>query len=242
MKFMSDKTSPGTLYLIPTPIGDDGLHTLPAHVVEVIHRLRYYIAENARTARRFIKTTQPAYTIEMLQIAELDKHNINDPADFLQPTLKGHDLGLMSEAGCPGVADPGSVLVAYAHQKGVPVVPLTGPSSIILALMGSGMSGQKFTFHGYLPAKRPQLIKTLGQLENVSLKQRSTEIFIEAPYRNGQVIECAMSVLRSATRFCIACHLTMPDMYLRTATIGTWQKTKIPDIHKKPAVFLIEAY
>lgn len=231
----------GTLYLIPTPLGEDGLTALPSEVIEQMHRLDFFIAERAKTARRFIKSTAPTRPISVLSFFELNKFTTpEEKKTFLDPALKGNDMGLLSEAGCPGVADPGAAIVKMAHQKGIKVVPLVGPSSILLALMASGMNGQNFAFKGYLPAKKPELSKALKQAEQSSGKLKQTQIFIETPYRNLGFIETALASLRPTTRLCIAADLTLPSQYIWTATIKDWKKTKIPDLHKRPAIFLID--
>jgi len=232
----------GKLFLIPIVLGEDSLEVIPRYVVEKIHDLRHFIAERAKTARRFIKTTQPPYPISDLTVMELDKRQPDQGIrEFLQPLLEGKDVGLMSEAGCPGVADPGAEVVKMAHSEGIEVVPLVGPSSLLLALMGSGMNGQSFAFQGYLSAKRPELSKDLKKMEQLSARFRQTQIFIETPYRNNAFVETALSSLSPRTRFCIACDLTLDSEYIVTKTIGEWKKMKLPDLHKRPTVFLILA-
>lgn len=233
----------GTLYLLPTPLGNDGGQALPAYVIEKIHGLQYLVAERAKTARRFIKTTNPPKPINAFIIQELNEHTT--PPDIpmlLQPLLEGHDLGLLTEAGCPGVADPGAALVELAHSKGVEVVPMVGPSSILLALMASGMNGQQFCFNGYLSAKPAQLAKDLKRLEQLSAKHSQTQIFIETPYRNTKLVEQALSVLSLDTLFCIAVDLTLPTQYVVTKTVARWAGAPLPQLHKRPAVFLIFRY
>ena len=232
----------GKLYLIPTPLGENSLHTIPAYVIEQIHRLEVFIAERARTARRFIKTTHPPRPINELQFFELNKHtNKKEIQTYLQTISEGKDIGLLSEAGCPGVADPGAVIVQMAHRKGIEVVPLVGPSSILLGLMASGMNGQSFCFQGYLPQKKPDLAKALKRLEQLSGKSRQTQIFIETPYRNNGLIEQALTSLAPSTRFCIAADISLPTQFIVTKTIEQWRKAKIPNLHKRPAIFLIQA-
>ena len=238
---MKTQTEKGILYLIPTPISSDGISSLSVESIEVIHALRHFIVENARTARRFIKTTSPPYAIAELQIAELDKHSESDARQMLSPALEGLSVGLMSEAGCPAVGDPGSEIVRLAHTLNISVRPLAGPSSILLALMASGMNGQKFTFHGYLSAKRNQLLQDLRQLEVLARKQGATQIFIEAPYRNRQVMESCLEVLHDQTELCVACDLSSKDEYVRTLSISKWQNTRWPELHKRPTIFLISS-
>ncbi|MFK7949048.1 MAG: SAM-dependent methyltransferase [Saprospiraceae bacterium] len=228
----------GKLYLIPTTLGDNALHTIPSYVVEVIQHVETYIVERAKTARRFLKAAEIGKPLNTITVHELDKHNrTNYISEYLEAALNGQDIGLLSEAGCPGVADPGAEVVALAHRKGIEVVPLVGPSSILLALMASGMNGQLFTFHGYLPPKTPERVRALRKLEQTA--PRTTSIFIETPYRNQQMIETALKTLRPQTRFCIAADLTLETEYVVTKTIADWKKTTIPNLHKRPAIFLI---
>ena len=230
----------GKLYLIPSPLGEDALHAIPAHTIEILHSLTWLVAERAKTARHFIKKTNPPKSISEYQISELNEHTPDVEIQvLLQPALEGHDLGVLSEAGCPGVADPGARLVAMAHRHDVEVAPLTGPSSILLALMASGMSGQQFCFHGYLPPKTNDLARDLKRLEQLAVKHRQTQIFIETPYRNKNVVEQALHALQTDTLFCIAVDLTLDTQFIQTKTISDWQKTPPPDLHKRPAIFLI---
>jgi len=233
----------GTLYLLPTPLGDDGGQVLPAYVIDKLHGLQYLVAERAKTARRFIKTTNPPRLISTFFIQELNEHTTPPEIPMLlQPLLEGHDMGLLTEAGCPGVADPGAALVELAHSKGVEVVPMVGPSSILLALMASGMNGQQFCFNGYLSAKPAQLAKDLKRLEQLSAKHSQTQIFIETPYRNNKLVEQALSVLSLDTLFCIAVDLTLPTQSVVTKTVAGWTGAPLPQLHKRPAVFLIFRY
>lgn len=230
-----------SLFLIPIPLIPGALQTLSPQVIDVVQRTQYFVVENARTARRFIKLTNPAHPIDHLHIVELDKHRQNLPAELLAPILEGRDIGMMSEAGCPGIADPGSELVRYAHEHGIRVAPLTGPSSIILALMASGMNGQQFQFHGYLPPKKEQMARALKRIEDVSRREKSTQIFIETPYRNQQIIDAALNVLSTSTLFCVAADLTAENEYVRTLAIAAWRQETLPDFQKRPAVFCLEA-
>ena len=196
--------------------------------------------ERAKTGRRFLRQTDYPGAIQDLTIFELDKHDAQKGMqEMLQPALKGEDIGLMSEAGCPGVADPGALIVAKAHQLGIAVKPLVGPSSILLALMASGMNGQQFRFHGYLSPKRPQLIQDLKRLEQRIGKHGETQIFIETPYRNRNIVEEALEHLAESTYFCIAVDLTLPTEWVFAAPIKTWKNREIPDLHKRPALFLL---
>ena len=230
----------GKLYLIPCPIEENAIHTIPDYVVKLIHGLDLFLVEKAKTARHFIKRTQPPHAINTLEILELNKHEeTSETSDFIQLILGGRNGGLISEAGCPGVADPGAKAVLKAHESGIEVVPLIGPSSILLALMGSGMNGQQFTFHGYLSPKAPELSKDLKRLEIQSGKFNQTQIFIEAPYRNRNVVEQALKSLSNETLFCIAVDITAPTEFIQTKKIKDWKNTTIPDLHKRPALFLL---
>lgn len=235
-------TPKGKLYLIPAPLGEGGEHTLPQYAIDILHRLDYFIAERARTARRFIKRTGPVKPINALTFFELNKRT---PAaavhTFLDPAEAGHDLGLLSEAGAPAVADPGKRIVEMAHRQAIEVIPLVGPSSLLLALMASGMTGQQFCFHGYLPPQKNRLGKALKRLEQNSERFQQTQLFIETPYRNNGLIETAMATLAPGTHFCIAADLTLPTQYIRTFPIREWKKKEVPNLHKRPAVFLLFA-
>lgn len=232
----------GKLYLIPTPLGEDALESIPAYVIDILHSLDVFIAERAKTARQFIKTTKPTKSFNDLTFHELNKRT--DPTErnhFLDAAENGQHIGLLSEAGCPGVADPGAVIVKMAHHRGIEVVPLVGPSSILLALMASGMNGQNFAFQGYLSPKKADLARGLKRLEQLSAKQKQTQIFIETPYRNMGLIEQALQTLKDNTRFCIAADLTLPTQYVVAKSVKDWKKTKLPNFHKRPALFLIES-
>lgn len=232
----------GKLYLIPAPLGEESAHTIPGYVIDHLHRLEYFIAERAKTARHFIKQTQPVKPFSDLHFFELNKRtSAAERNTFLDPAREGHDIGLLSEAGCPGVADPGALVVEMAHRRGLEVVPLVGPSSILLVLMASGMNGQKFCFHGYLPPRRPELGKELKRLEQASARGKQTQIFIETPYRNQQVMEQALAVLDNKTRFCVAADLTNPEEWIRSASVFEWKNQSLPDLHKRPAIFCLYA-
>ena len=227
--------------MIPSPLGEDVVHTIPEYVVDILHQMDYFIAEKAKTARHFIKKTNPKKPFDQLTFFELNKRTEEGEwRTYLDEVENGNDIGLLSEAGCPGVADPGAQIVALAHQKGIEVVPLVGPSSILLALMASGMNGQSFSFNGYLSPKKPELARDLKRLENMSSKFRQAQIFIETPYRNNSLIEEALKVLNPNTRFCIAVDLTLENQFIKTKKIKDWRKTPPPDFHKKPAIFLLQ--
>jgi 16S rRNA (cytidine1402-2'-O)-methyltransferase len=244
-KRMTKKTNlmKGKIYLIPTPLGENALHTIPVYVVEIIHSLNHFIVERAKVARHFIKETNPPYPLSILTVFELDQEKLDlqlvDYQEVKRILDDGRNVGLMSDAGCPGVADPGAKVVSWAHKQGFEVMPLVGPSSILLALMGSGMNGQSFAFQGYLSAKREDLGKELKRLEDLAKRSNQTQIFIEAPYRNRQVIDTALKSLNPQTKLCIAADISLTPQYLVTKTITKWQKTTIPDLHKHAAIFLI---
>lgn len=230
----------GILFLVPIPLGEDAVFSLPQYVIDEIHRLDFFVAERARTARRFIKTTTPIRPISELTVFELDKRNPAEGIDdFLAPALSGNDIGLMSEAGCPGVADPGAKVVEKAHELGITVKPLVGPSSLLLALMASGMNGQSFSFVGYLPQKTPELVREIKRLESLSKKYQQTQLFIETPYRNDAMLKTLIDTLSPHTKLAIACHLTLPDELIISKPAAQWKKGKKPTLHKKPTVFLI---
>ena len=230
----------GRLFLLPTPLGENADYTLPQYTLDTMFSLRYFVAERARTARRFLKAAGYPGSLQDIHFEELNKDTPNaDVAPLLQPLLNGFDLGLMSEAGCPGIADPGARLVAEAHHSEIEVVPMVGPSSIFLALMASGMGGQQFAFHGYLSPKRPQLVKDLLRLEKMAISLRQTQVFMETPYRNQTIIEEVLKNLNGRMRFAVAAELTLPSQFIRSLSIDKWKKSPIPDLHKRPAIFLI---
>jgi len=228
------------LYLIPTLLGDTPVsEVIPPYNIEVASQLKYFIVENTRTARRFLKRCDPGIDINGLTFFELNKHtNPSQIASFLKPLAAGESMGVLSEAGCPAVADPGADVVAIAQREGYPVVPLVGPSSLLMALMGSGFNGQSFSFHGYLPIDPGERAKQLKRLEALAYSDDQTQLFIETPYRNQKLAEEILRQCKPKTRLCIAMNLSLPDAYLVTRTIKAWEG-KLPDMHKKPAVFLI---
>lgn len=230
----------GKLYLIPSPLGPGGLHALPQHLLSILHGLEYLVAERAKTARAFLKQSGTPKPISAYRIEELNEHTpVGELAALFAPVLQGHDMGVLSEAGCPGIADPGAKLVEIAHLHGAEVVPLVGPSSILLALMAAGLDGQRFAFHGYLAPKTPDMAKDLKRLEALSGNRGGTQVFMETPYRNKAVVEQALLVLLPTTRFCIAADLTLPTQFVRTLPIAAWRKLPPPDLQKRPTIFLI---
>ena len=238
---MSSQSTKGKLYLIPCPITENGTDHIPAETRTVLKALKYFVGEHAKTCRRFIKASGSDFTFDEIEIFELNKRTDElEHQEMIQVCLDGNDLGLMSDAGCPGVADPGAKIVALAHQLNIDVIPLVGPSSLLLALMASGMNGQGFSFHGYLSPKRPLLAKDLKKLESLSKSNNQCQLFIETPYRNHQVLEEACKVLQNHTRLCIACDIGSKDVFIKTLSIGEWKKQKDLDLHKRPAVFIME--
>ncbi len=230
------------LFLIPTTLGDSELgRVLPPDLTSIISSVKVFVVENLRTARRFLKKVNPEINIDELTFFELNKHtNKAELARFLEPALAGSDTGIISEAGCPGVADPGAEVVALAHTKGVRVVPLVGPSSILLALMASGMNGQNFAFNGYLPIKNPDKSKHLKMLERRAYQEKQCQIFIEAPYRNLQLLDDLLKTCDPQTLLCIATDITLESEFILTKSMAYWAK-HIPDIQKRPTIFIIGA-
>ncbi len=241
---------PGTLYLIPNTLGaTEALsHVIPEHVQATTASLDYFVAENAKTARAFLKLVGAVHPLckplQEIQIAEL---NVNTPAQalagLLAPLLAGRDAGLVSEAGVPAVADPGADLVRLAHQHGIPVRPLVGPSSLLLAVMASGLNGQSFAFNGYLPTDAAQRTKRIQELEKRSRSEKQTQLFIETPYRNAAMLEALVAACQPGTLLCVATDLSLPSETIRTMTGAQWKSQlgagKGPDFHKKPTVFLL---
>jgi 16S rRNA (cytidine1402-2'-O)-methyltransferase len=231
----------GTLYLIPVPLAENAsAKSFTPYLVETINSIKEYIVENEKTARRFLKEAGLKIPQSDLIIHDYSKHNRDKSItnSFFVGLTEGRNIGLMSEAGCPGIADPGAEIVAMAHAKGIPVIPLVGPSSILLALMASGFNGQSFTFHGYLPIDKAARAKRLKDLEAASERFNQTQLFIETPFRNNQILEEILRSCKPQTRLCIACNLTGEDEFVKTKAISEWKK-EIPDLHKKPAIFLL---
>lgn len=230
----------GKLYLIPTPLGDSPFKdVIPEGLVGIIQDIRHFVVEDLRTARRFLKKTDPSIDINQLFFEELNEHTQEtDIYPLIDPILRGNDVGLMSEAGSPCVADPGSSLVALAHEKGIKVIPLTGPSSMNLALMASGFNGQNFVFHGYLPVDQRKRNASIKKLEQDAYRKNQTQIFIETPYRNMKMFESIIASCNPASRLCIAANITTASEMIITRSIADWKKNP-PAIHKQPAVFLI---
>ena len=228
------------LYLIPLPISSENIETIPAYVLEILHSLKYLIVENTRTSRRFLRSSGFKGNIDEIEFLELDKHDKSkNDINLLEPALKGYPMGLMSESGVPSIADPGFKIVRLAHKAGIKVIPLVGPSSIFLALSASGLNGQIFSFLGYLPIKLPELNRKLQNLEKLILSKNSTQIFIEAPYRNTRMVESILKVVSGEIKLCIASEITSQNEYIVTRQIKDWVKTEIPDLDKKNCIFLL---
>lgn len=234
----------GKLYLLPVPLGEDAdpKHVLPETVARSIEFIDHYIVENEKTARRFIKAILPTKKQPELKLSLLNKRTeTSEHAGFLQPCMEGKNVGLMSEAGCPGVADPGAAIVKLAHEKGIQVVPLVGPSSILLAMMASGMNGQSFAFNGYLPIDKGEKKNALKYFEKVSQERGQSQLFIETPYRNNKLVEDLLVLLQPNTHLCIAADITLDTEYIKTKTVAQWKKEK-PDLHNRPAIFIIHKF
>lgn len=233
----------GTLYLIPVTLGDDNHESvLPVDVLNTARRLEYFVVEDEKSARRFLGSIKTIKPVRELELRTLNEHTQDKeiPA-LLAPLLTGLDIGLMSEAGCPGIADPGAKLVALAHQKGMAVKPLVGPSSILLALIASGLDGQRFSFLGYLPSEKSARVQRLREIERHSANAMETQIFIETPYRNQHLFDDILTVCQPTTRFCVASNLTLASEQVRMRTVSQWKKEVVPELHRQPTVFLLQA-
>lgn len=226
---------------MPSPISEDGLDSISPEVIRILHQLDYFIVERARTARRFISMTKPGRSIEQLHIEEIPENSGDERLleEQLKPLSLGKDMGMLSEAGLPAIADPGHPYVTLAHQLGVTVIPVAGPSSIMMALMASGLEGQRFAFHGYLSAKKDELAYQLKDLERRADRDQASQIWIETPYRNRQIMDTAMKHLEPARLFCVAAGLGSEAGWVVTKSVQEWKKDGWPDIHKIPAVFLL---
>ncbi len=233
-------TVKGKLYLIPTTLGEnDPMEVLPLSVKQIIEQTDTFIVENEKTARRFIKKITPNKSQPALNIFLLNK--FTDPSElpsFLSPCLNGTNVGLLSEAGCPGVADPGADIVKLAHQKNIKVVPLVGPSSILMAMMSSGMNGQSFAFNGYLPIDKGDRKSEIKRLERLSFEHNQSQLFIETPYRNNKMLEDLCHTLEKNTDISVACDITLNTEFIKTQTANEWKKN-IVDLHKRPTIFII---
>ncbi|PQJ32955.1 SAM-dependent methyltransferase [Nonlabens arenilitoris] len=230
----------GKLYLIPVTLGEiNPFEVLPLSIKKVVENVNHYVVENEKTARRFIKSVVPSKPQPELILFSINKYT--DPSEipsFLEPCLQGHDMGVMSEAGVPGVADPGADVIKIAHQKGIQVVPLVGPSSILMAVMASGLNGQNFAFCGYLPIDNMERRKRIKELENRSFIEQQSQLFIETPYRNNKMMEELLLQLHPSTEVCVACDITLPTEFIKTMSVDLWKK-QVPDLHKRPTIFMI---
>ena len=230
----------GKIYLIPNTLGESGIgHVMPADLAAVLNSIDEYIVEDERTARRFLKKAGYTGSLDTVTLHLLNEHTpgINN-FPYLRSIEVGKNIGIISDAGCPAIADPGASIIKLAHQKDIDVIPLVGPSSILLALMGSGMNGQHFCFVGYLPKEQQERIHKIKELEKIAIQKDQTQLFIETPYRNMHLLEDLLTNCQDTTRLCIACDLTLPTEFIKTRTIDEWRKKK-PDINKRPALFVI---
>ena len=235
---MNDSKSLSRIYLIPSLLAEDATHTNQKYILDAVEVCKVFFVENERSARRYLKSIWKEMVIDDYKWIGIHKAEQAVKNQFVQFLEKGINIGIISEAGCPGVADPGQILVGEAHKLGAKVVPLVGPSSILLALMASGLNGQQFQFSGYLPIDNAERMKALKALESESLKKNCTQIFIETPYRNNQLLETILKTCQPSTRLSLAVDLTSGNEFISTKTIADWKKSS-PDLHKKPVVFLL---
>jgi 16S rRNA (cytidine1402-2'-O)-methyltransferase len=231
----------GKVYLIPTVLSPDTLHTIPPYVTAAIQRITVFFVENERTARRYMRALDRTINIDGMQLLLMDSHNPPDITLAKKTLLAGQDIGVISEAGCPAIADPGHLVVKAAHSIEAPVIPMVGPNSIILALMASGMNGQNFQFVGYLPVKPAERMKAIVDLEVQANKKKQTQIFIETPYRNNYILKDILASCKDNTLLCVAADITGAEEYIHTRTIKAWKQTTLPELNKKPAIFLLYA-
>ena len=233
----------GTLYMVPVTLGDDNLSfVIPADVIQLVKGLEYFVVENEKSARRFLGTVKSNKPVRELNFQLLNEHTAEkDLPELIAPLLAGHNVGMLSDAGCPGIADPGATLAALAHRKGIKVSPLVGPSSILLSLMASGFNGQQFTFLGYLPSDKAARVTKLKEIEKQSERLNETQIFIETPYRNQHMLEDILASCNANTKLCIARNVSLEAELVVSTTIAEWKKNALPDLHKQPTVFLLIA-
>ena len=236
-----NKSSLGVLYLIPTPLGDNSpLEVLPLSIKKIIEEHVHFIIENEKSARQFIKKITPHKNQSKITLYPLNKFTSQEEMDtFLEPCMSGISMGLFSDAGCPGIADPGAVIVSKAHRLGIQVKPLIGPSSLILAMMASGMNGQSFAFNGYLPIEQRQRSQSISRFEKKAFRADQAQLFIETPYRSESLFKDFLKILDPNTQLCVACNISLNSEYILTLSVKKWKKIK-PDINKKPCVFIIE--
>ena len=228
-----------TVYLIPSLLHEEGMRSIPSYLTDIVKQCTVLFVENERTSRRFLKKLDKEIVIDNYEWFTMTNDDPNTDS-FRKKIKEEKTIGIISEAGCPGIADPGQQLVAIAQELNIEVKPLVGPNSILLALMASGMNGQQFKFAGYLPIKNPERNNAIKELESESAKRNCTQIFIETPYRNNQLMEALLLICQPLTKLCIAVDLTGPTEFIKTKTVGEWRKSK-PDIHKRPAIFLLQA-
>ncbi len=231
----------GKLYLIPCTLGDNApLEVLPLLVKKAVEEIDYFIVEHEKNARSFIKSIVPRKSQPNLHFSLINKFTEEtDIPNMLDPCLNGIDMGVISDAGCPGIADPGAAIVEQAHLKGIKVVPLVGPSSILMAMMASGFNGQNFAFNGYLPIDKQERKREIKRLERLSEEQNQSQLFIETPYRNNQILESIINTLHPQTKLCVACDITLSTEYIKTHTAEEWRKIKV-DLSKRPTIFIIQ--
>lgn len=230
----------GKLYLVPNTLGDSNpMDVLPQTVQRAIELMDTFIVENEKDARKFIKSICPQKLQASLKLSSLNKRTEKSAhLAMIKPCLEGQDIGLMSDAGCPGVADPGAAIVKLAHENGIQVIPLVGPSSILLAVMASGMNGQSFAFNGYLPIDKDEKKATLKSLEKLSVDKNQSQLFIETPYRNNKMLEDLLQILQPSTHICVAADITLSSEYIKTFRVSEWKKIKV-DLHNRPCIFII---
>lgn len=229
-----------TVYLIPSLLHEEGLRSIPPYITDIVKQCQVLFVENERTSRRYLKTLAKEIVIDNYEWFTMTLDD-DTAKTFRKKINEGKTIGIISEAGCPGIADPGQQLVEIAHEMNVEVKPLVGPNSILLALMASGMNGQQFKFNGYLPIKDPERHKAIKGLESESVKKNCTQIFIETPYRNNQLMDALLHICQPSTKICLAVDLTSEKEFIKTRSVAEWKKDK-PDIHKRPAIFLLYAY
>jgi 16S rRNA (cytidine1402-2'-O)-methyltransferase len=229
--------------MVPVTLGDDNLsYVIPADVMKLVQNLEYFVVENEKSARRFLGSVKTNTPVRELNFQLLNEHSAEkDLPALIAPLLAGHHVGMLSEAGCPGIADPGATLAALAHRKGIKVAPLVGPSSILLSLMASGFNGQQFTFLGYLPSDKAARVNKLKDIEKQSQRLNETQIFIETPYRNQHMLEDILASCGANTKLCIARNVSLETEFVVSKTIAEWKKSELPDLHKQPTVFLLLA-
>lgn len=232
--------TPGKVYLVPTVLSADALFSIPAYVTAIVQQLSVFYVENERTARRYLKALDRNINIDALQLLLMNENQPPDLGLAKKLLLEGKDIGILSEAGCPAIADPGNLVVQVAHSVNARVIPMIGPNSMLLALMASGLNGQNFQFTGYLPIKPPERTKMIRELEQESAKKNQTQLFIETPYRNNQLMKDILDNCKDYTKVCVAADITAPTEYIKTKTVKEW-KQQLPDLHKRPAIFLLLA-